>query len=90
MVLPEKSAGLLARNIELGIRENPGLMAIYFPKEYELNVAFHTRYHECSPRIPRINLRMVDAFVKKCKLSSSEQERNTCGGVKRFMDCKCI
>lgn len=90
MVLPEKSAGLLARNIEMGIRETPGLMATYFPKEYELNVAFHTRYHECSPCIPRINQRMVEAFVKKCKLSASEQERNIPVGVKRFIDCKLI
>lgn len=90
MVLPEKSSGLLARNIEQCIMETPGLMAMYFPKSYELNVAFHTRYHECSPCIPRINLRMVESFVKKCKLSSSEQERNVPVGVKRFIDCKSV
>lgn len=88
MVLPEKSAGLMARSIETAIKEEPALMSIYFPKSYEINIPYHTRYHECTPRIPKINLRHCMAFVKKCKLSQSELERNCPGGVKRYIDCK--
>lgn len=81
MVLPEKSAGLMARSIGIAIKESPALMSIYFPKSYEINLAYHTRYHECSPRIPKINLRHCLAFIKKCKLSQSEIERNVSAGI---------
>lgn len=90
MVLPEKSAGLMARSIEAAVRANDSLMSIYFPKSYEINLAYHTRYHECSPRIPKINLGLCVAFVKKCKLSQSEQDRNVAGGLKLYIDCKAV
>jgi 5'-3' exoribonuclease 2 len=86
MVLPEKSSGLMARAVEQGIKSNPVLMGLYFPRSYELNIACHTRYHECSPQIPRINLRLCQNFIKKCKLSPSEEARNTVGGIKYYIN----
>ena len=85
MILPLQSSNLLARSVEKQLCDNPGLMGIYFPKEYGLNIPFHTRYHECTPKIPHLSMVTVTAFMKKCKLSQYEIERNTPQGIKTFI-----
>ena len=81
MVLPLSSGNLMARNVECAVREKQGMLAIYFPDKYEINLPFHTRYYECTPKIPRIPIKYAEAVVKSAGLSTTEAERNKYSGI---------
>lgn len=82
MVLPVNSSELMAREVrnQLLARNDPQL-AIYFPESYAINLAFHSKYYECSPKIPRMPINYAQEFVKTAGLTPSELERNAPAGV---------
>lgn len=49
---------------------------IFFPQKYYLNIALHTRYYECTPIIPKININLIRQLFKDCKLSPQEKRLN--------------
>jgi hypothetical protein len=51
-------------------------MKIYFPKKYGLNVAFHSKYYECTPIMPNIDIEKAKKFMKECKFTEDEHIRN--------------
>jgi len=76
MVLPEASRGLMARNYSSKLFDNKCNLNIYFPNRYIINVIFNRYYHECLPIIPRIEITLINDFIKNLKLSSKEESRN--------------
>lgn len=81
MVLPEKSSGLMAENVQKLILGNPGLARVYFPQQYALNMALHTKYYECTPKgIAKIDMDRATSLVKRCKFTEAEQDRNIVSG----------
>jgi 5'-3' exonuclease len=84
MVLPEYSAGLMAASVASAVRAGDGQLSVFFPKSYEINLALHTRYYECTPKIPKISVKFADAFVAKCKLTDAEKERARPGELRRW------
>ena len=56
-------------------------MHIYFPKRYGLNVAFHRYYHECTPIMYKIDMNDVKKFMKECKFTETELQRNKIGDL---------
>lgn len=82
MVLPEYSAGLMAASIGAAVKSGDGQLSVFFPKSYEINLALHSRYYECTPKIPKINVRFAESFVKQCKLTIAEMERAKMGTQK--------
>lgn len=87
MVLPEKSSGLMAVDIQKRILGNTALSRVYFPKEYQLNLALHTKYYECTPKgIAKINMERATTLVNGCKLTVEEKARNVVGGEFRVIN----
>jgi len=84
MVLPEYSAGLMAGSVASAVRAGDGQLSVFFPKSYEINLALHTRYYECTPKIPKISVRFAEAFVDKCKLTVAEKERALPGKLRTW------
>ena len=84
MVLPEYSAGLMAGSVASAVRAGDGQLSVFFPKSYEINLALHTRYYECTPKIPKISVKFADAFVAKCKLTDAEKERSRPGELRTW------
>jgi len=81
MVLPEQSSGLMADSVQKLILNSTGLARLYFPRKYALNMALHTKYYECTPKgVGKIDMDRTTSLVKKCKLTSTELERNTING----------
>jgi 5'-3' exonuclease len=83
MVLPLSSCQFMASDIQakLNITNTRGvvdnqLLSMYFPKDYEINLPFHRYYYECTAKIPRIDLQIINKFIKTCKLTDEEKVRN--------------
>ena len=77
MVLPEASKNLMAYNYSSKLFDsNNSNLQMYFPKKYIINVIFNRYYHECLPVIPRIEISLINDFIKSVKLSSKEVDRN--------------
>ena len=84
MVLPVASAGLMARTVGTKLVDThttDPLLKIYFPAAYPINLALHSKYYECSPRIPRMPIKFATDFVKATGLSQTEQNRNEPAGI---------
>lgn len=81
VVIPCASRKLIVKDAMRKL-ENPKChMNIYFPKKYELNVAFHRYYYECTPIIYRMDMNKVKKFMKECKFSEDELMRNLTGNL---------
>ena len=84
MVLPIASAGLMARAVGTKLIDShttDPLLKIYFPTAYPINLALHSKYYECSPRIPRIPIKFAADFVKASGLTLNELQRNNPVGI---------
>ena len=79
MVLPFASRKLIIRDAGLQLETDKCPMNIYFPKTYSLNVAFHRNYYECTPIIYKMELIKVKKFIKECKMTEEEKQRNCVG-----------
>lgn len=84
MVLPKNSNMFMPKSVFNYISSNTELDAIYFPTKYVINIPLHTRYYECTPIIPKVDVFKTEEIVDKCKLSTEEQERNKVGTWKYF------
>lgn len=77
MVLPEKSSGLMAGDIQRKVLGNKALAKVYFPKQYALNLPLHTKYYECTPKgMAKISMERATSLVKSCKLTPYEKKRD--------------
>jgi len=84
MVLPVASSGLMAHGVGTKLvdtHKTDPLLKVYFPAAYPINLALHSKYYECSPRIPRMPIKFATDFVKANCLTSSEKQRNEPGGI---------
>lgn len=81
MVLPFASKNLMAIDIQRKLDDEKCPMRIYFPKKYGLHVAFHRYYHECTPIVYKMEMSKVLAFIKNCKLTEDEKNRNKIGNI---------
>jgi 5'-3' exoribonuclease 1 len=79
MVLPFASRRLMVGDAGRQLETEKCPMNIYFPKKYGLNVAFHRYYYECSPIIYKMDLMKVKKFLKECKMTEDEKNRNMVG-----------
>ena len=79
MVLPFASRKLIVGDAARQLETEKCPMNIYFPKNYSLNVAFHRYYYECSPIIYKMDLMKVKNFLKECKMTEDEKNRNMVG-----------
>jgi 5'-3' exonuclease len=79
MVLPFASRRLMVGDASRQLETEKCHMNIYFPKKYSLNVAFHRYYYECSPIIYKMDLMKVKKFLKECKMTEDEKNRNMVG-----------
>lgn len=87
MVLPEKSSGLMAVDVQKHILGNPILSRVYFPRQYSLNLALHSKYYECTPKgIAKIDMDKADGLVRSCKMTKAEKERNVETGIVRIVN----
>jgi 5'-3' exonuclease len=78
MVLPKKSSNLMAKSIADTLYSND-LITVYFPDSYGIHLPLHTRYYECTPKIPKLDIKYASRLVNKCKLTNEENERNIIG-----------
>ena len=88
MVLPVASSGLMARAVGTKLTDThttDPLLKVYFPVSYPINLVLHSKYYECSPRIPHMPIKYAADFVKHLGLSPSEQSRNEAGGIQVWM-----
>ena len=88
MVLPVASSGLMARAVGdklTNTHNTDPLLKVYFPPSYPINLALHSKYYECSPRIPCMPIKYAADFIRNVGLSPSEQSRNEAGGVQVWM-----
>jgi len=79
MVLPFASRKFMLNDAKLQLETEKSPMNIYFPKQYSLNVAFHRYYYECTPIIYKMDLVKVKHFIKECKMTAEEKQRNVIG-----------
>ena len=84
MVLPKNSSDYMPKSVFNHISSNPELDLIYFPTKYAINIPLHTRYYECSPIIPKVDIHKTESIISKCKLSSEEEKRNVIGPWKYY------
>jgi len=84
MVLPKNSSSFMPKNVFNYISNNPELDALYYPTKYAINIPLHTRYYECSPIIPKVDIHKTEAIVNKCVLTTDEAKRNIIGKWKYF------
>jgi 5'-3' exoribonuclease 1 len=85
MVLPIQSSKFMAIAIQELIRNDKELMKIYFPQRYQINFPMHTKYYECSPKIPKICGKLSQKLVNGLKLTKAEEERNKLGEIKVYI-----
>lgn len=88
MVLPVASCQLMPAAVsdKLTDSNNPDpLLKVYFPASYPINLAMHSKYYECSPRIPRMPIKYAVDFVKAAGLTLNEQTRNQPNGIQVWM-----
>ena len=78
-VLPFASRKYMIRDVSAKLVSEKCALRTYFPKRYGINVAFHNRYHECTPIIPNIDIEKVKKFIKECKMTEDEYARNLVG-----------
>ena len=78
-VIPFASRSLIVKDAAHKLLDPKCPMNIYFPKKYSLNVAFHRYYYECTPIIYRMDMDKVKKFMKECKYSEYELQRNLVG-----------
>jgi 5'-3' exonuclease len=76
VVLPESNADLMPLELYKKMAKH---REIFFPKNYELNVALHTRYYECTPVVPKININLIRQLFQGTKLSPKEKRLNANG-----------
>ena len=57
---------------------------VFFPEKYDLNMFLHSKYYECTPIIPKININLVRQLSIGCKLNEKEQHLNNVGEHKIF------
>lgn len=57
---------------------------VFFPVKYELNMWLHSRYYECTPVIPKININLIRQLSTGCKLTEKEKMLNSLGEHKIF------
>lgn len=88
MVLPINSCNLMATDISNKLTQGNSNIDLYFPNKYNLNVAFHRYYYECSANIPKFDMKDVNKFMKSINLTDEEIERN--GISKLFIKNKNI
>ena len=90
MVLPKNSSSLMPKSVFKKISDDELLDKIYFPQNYAINIPLHTRYYECSPLIPDVNIVKTEEIVKSCKLSKEEEQRNIIGPWKYYKSGELI
>jgi 5'-3' exonuclease len=78
IVLPESNSDLMPLELYKKMAKHREL---FFPTNYELNIALHTRYYECSPVIPKININLVRQLFNGTKLSPLEHRLNEVGKI---------
>jgi 5'-3' exonuclease len=78
IVLPDSNSDLMP--VEL-YKKMTKYRKIFFPKEYSLNIALHTRYYECTPVIPKININLIRQLFQGTKLTPLERRLNEVGSV---------
>jgi 5'-3' exonuclease len=84
MVLPKNSSSNMPKSVYKMISEDELLDKIYFPQNYAINIPLHTRYYECTPRIPKIDIIKTEEIISKCKLTKDEENRNVIGSWKYY------
>ena len=85
MVLPIQSSKFMATAVQELIKNDKELMKIYFPERYQINFPMHTKYYECSPKIPKICSKLSQKLVNGLKLTKAEEERNKLGEIKIYI-----
>lgn len=60
---------------------NTNYKSLFFPTDYSLNIMLHTRYYECTPVIPRINIDFIRSLFKQTTLSEKEKKLNIINNV---------
>lgn len=90
MVLPKNSSSLMPKSVFKMISEDEFLDKIYFPQNYAINIPLHTRYYECTPRIPEVDIIKTEDIVKNCKLTKEEEKRNIIGCWKYYKSGELI
>lgn len=78
VVLPESNNTLMPVELYKKMRKHK---QIFFPNKYDLNVFLHSRYYECTPVVPKININLVRQLFQGTKLSPQEQRLNADGEV---------
>ena len=82
VVLPIRNRELMP--VELSKKMFQYGRGIFFPEKYELNMCLHTRYYECTPVIPPVNINLIRHLSSGCKLNLREQGLNSDGEHKIF------
>lgn len=85
MVLPPDSKRFMAHAVQELITNDKELMKIYFPQRYQINFPLHTKYYECTPKIPKICAKLSQKLVNGLKLTKAEEERNKMGEIKVYL-----
>jgi 5'-3' exoribonuclease 1 len=80
VVLPETNANIMPLELYKKMSKHRHL---FFPTGYDLNIALHSRYYECTPIIPKVNINLIRQLSTGCKLSHQEKRLNEPGEVYR-------
>jgi 5'-3' exonuclease len=78
VVLPESNSELMPLELYKKMVKH---RKVFFPDKYELNIALHTRYYECTPVIPKININLIRQLFQGIKLSPKERRLNESGMI---------
>jgi 5'-3' exonuclease len=84
MVLPKNSSNFMPKDVFNRISNDYELDKIYFPSNYAINIPLHTRYYECTPIIPKIDIYKTEELVSKSDLNNDEIKRMIIGPWKYF------
>ena len=66
-VLPPQSSHLLPKEYSCLMNEKNSPIIYYYPISIKLDKYHHTFYHECEPKLPNINMKLLQQIVDKIK-----------------------
>ena len=82
-VIPRRHKDLLPKQLrEISAPSSP--LYQFYPSEFSIDKINNVALYRCVPNIPVIDMKQVDAFVKKAKLTKQERKRCKPGSVYHF------
>jgi 5'-3' exonuclease len=75
-VIPKKCNKLLPKNIMKHIEKNKKLQNMIYPKCIELETAYKHMFWQCSPKLPKLQIELLEKEFDKIKLSSKSKKLN--------------